>query len=517
MTMIVNHANKRGSVFDDCPGFYLNDNRKNRHFNPVTKEILEGKLNVLLPPWLIKDKSILDLGSCLGAAGQWALYHGASSYTGVELQESYVAQSLELLKPWKSRAQVYQQDIRSFLKESSDQSYDVILMAGVIYLFVDPKTIIDEMCRVAKEAVVIETNYPQSIREGKLSPHALITEYFYAQEVNLAAGNESLLGISAVSSLRALDLMFGLNSFGKDEPKLDFPSNKNMLNYADEGIAKYKIPLRFAVRYVRKNSRKIKTLEDNLPNQQGFRRSWQHDPISQRRTHERNKISQQLDMEIGSWQFDEDVAIQFATIAEREIPDYQRVIDKTVQVINQCGFYDPKIIDVGSAIGTTLKRLYDEGYRNLYGVDNSREMLNRSFEKATLLHAEFFPMEYAPFDVIIANWVLHFIHQRKAYLQAIKAALSRDGILILTDKLTSSALAHSLYDEFKRDNGMTDDEIEKKRKQLKGVLTPYSLAWYLDTFRAIGFDSIDIINANSVFVTFLVQSSDTGSADSKGG
>jgi len=118
--------------------------------------------------------------------------------------------------------------------------------------------------------------------------------------------------------------------------------------------------------------------------------------------------------------------------------------------------------------------------------------------------------------VIVANWVLHFIHQRNAYLQAIKTALSRDGILILTEKLTSSPLAHSLYDEFKRNNGMTDDEIDKKRQRLKGVLNPHSLVWYLDTLRSIGFNSIDIINANSVFVTFLIQHHETDSADSEG-
>ncbi len=372
------------------------------------------------------------------------------------------------------------------------------------------------MCRIAKEAVVIETNYPPSIRTKKLPPHAAITEYIYEQEVNLAGENESLLGISATSSLRAMDLMFGLQGFEKDKQKLDFPKNKSMLNYGGEESFDLKIPLRLAACYMKNNSIKMKSLEDNLPQRKGFRRSWEHHYSSKVRTLERNKIFRQSVDKIDSWRFDENVANQFLEIAEREIPDYQRVIDKTLQVINKCDFHSPKIIDVGSAIGETLKRLHDEGYRNLYGVDNSRAMLDQSFNKATLIYSEEFPIDSGPFDVVIANWVLHFIDQRDEYLQTLKSALSHNGILILTEKVTSSSLTHSLYDEFKRKNGMTDSEIDKKRNRLKGVLTTRSLSWYLRALSEAGFNSVEIINANSVFITFLIQQSSISINDNEG-
>lgn len=505
MASIMNLKENRVRVFDDFPGFYLDDNRKNRHFNPVTRKMLEAKLNVLLPQWLVAEKSILDLGSCLGAAGQWCLYHGASSYTGVEVQKKYATHSRNLLIHWESRVRIHNQDIRSFLAEAEVDSYDVVLMAGVIYLFTDPKNIIDEMCRVATETVVVETAYPKSIRTGKLPHHAIITEYVYEQEVNIADSNESLMGISATSSLRAMDLMFSLNSFGKNEDKLEFPKNEAMLNYVDGGVSSSTTPLRLAARYVKKDARELVTLEDSLPDLKGFRRSWSDNPVSQRRSRDRRRLSQECKIKEGSWKFDETVANQFLEIAEREIPDYQRVINKTVQAITLRQFDNPKIIDVGSALGETLKRLHDNGYRNIYGVDNAKAMLKRSFNQATLIHSDSFPVEYGPYDVIIANWVLHFIEQREDYLKKIKSALNENGMVILTEKLTSSSLAGCLYDEFKRDNGMTHHEIETKRKQIKDVLTPAPLSWYLQTFSALGFNSVDIINANSVFVTFLLQ------------
>ena len=73
--------------FDDHPEFYEEDNRKHRQRNPITKRTLEAKFGVLLPAWLVKGRTVLDLGSCIGAAGQWSLFHGAASYTGVEVQD----------------------------------------------------------------------------------------------------------------------------------------------------------------------------------------------------------------------------------------------------------------------------------------------------------------------------------------------------------------------------------------------------------------------------------------------
>ncbi len=70
-------------AFDDFPAFYTEDNRRNRGFNPVSKSFLETKFSVLLPADVVKDKHVLDLGSCYGAA----------SYTGIEVQEIYAQQS----------------------------------------------------------------------------------------------------------------------------------------------------------------------------------------------------------------------------------------------------------------------------------------------------------------------------------------------------------------------------------------------------------------------------------------
>jgi len=208
---------------------------------------------------------------------------------------------------------------------------------------------------------------------------------------------------------------------------------------------------------------------------------------------------------IKKWQFDKQAAENFAAIAQREIPDYQRVIDLCIQVIRRLDIPAPKIIDVGSAIGTTLYELHEAGFTNLYGVESSQDMLARSFDKARLIHSEQFPVKYAPFDVVIANWVLHFIPDRQQYIETIVQSLSPDGVLILTEKVSASELANELYYDFKRRNGLSEEQIEEKKQRLEGVLTTYTLTWYLDILVCLGFKQIDIINANTVFVTIMAN------------
>ena len=181
------------------------------------------------------------------------------------------------------------------------------------------------------------------------------------------------------------------------------------------------------------------------------------------------------------------------------------MIDLSIRIIQRLAIPDPKIIDVGSAIGTTLHALHEAGYNNLFGVDSSAEMLARSFAKATLIASDQFPVQSGPFDVVIANWVLHFIDEREQYLKDIKQSLSPEGVLILTEKITGSQLANELYYDFKRSNGMTEEQIEEKKQRLQGVLTTYPLEWYMEKLYGLGFKQVDVVNANTVFVSFLAQ------------
>ena len=407
---------------------------------------------------------------------------------------------------WQGHAQIIQRDIRSYLEDAGDNTVDLVLLAGVLYHFIDTQYIIDQACRVANEQVVVETNYPRGMRSGKLPLDVAVTEYVTDQEVNLDSGDQSMLGISASSSISALDILFRLNGFSKQEAKLLFPVSPETVIYDESILGSSDLPTRFAVRYFHNQTQQpLTTLESNLPSQSGTKISWETDPTAKARTDEYQKQAASLSSNAGAgqWQFDAQVAEVFDGIARREIPDYLRVIDLCVRVIKKSSKQQPKIIDVGSATGETLKQLHLAGYRKLYGVDASQDMLDRSFDLATLIHSEKFPEELGPFDYVLNNWTLHFINNPLSYLESIKRAMAPGATLILSDKVTCSERSHDLYYDYKRSNGVTEEEIEKKRQQIDGVLVTYPTSWYLNALSNLGFEQIEIVNANAAFVTFM--------------
>ena len=64
---------------------------------------------------------------------------------------------------------------------------------------------------------------------------------------------------------------------------------------------------------------------------------------------------------------------------------------------------------------------------------------------------------------------------------------------------------NSKYIEFKKSNGLSQDEIEKKANSLKDVLIQYPLNWYIKELSDIGFNSIEIINSKFMFYSIKCQ------------
>ena len=65
---------------------------------------------------------------------------------------------------------------------------------------------------------------------------------------------------------------------------------------------------------------------------------------------------------IVSWQFDKTVASRFQKEAINHIPDYQRVIDLSIQVAEKYISKNDLIIDVGSALGHTINEFIKFGF-----------------------------------------------------------------------------------------------------------------------------------------------------------
>ena len=208
-----------------------------------------------------------------------------------------------------------------------------------------------------------------------------------------------------------------------------------------------------------------------------------------------------------NWKFDSEVAKNFDLIAEKNIPSYKKVINKSLLIAGRVFKNDLgiNIIDVGSAIGYTMDVFYKNGYINVFGVESSQDMIDSSLHKDKIILSEKFPKKKKFYNLVIANWTLHFVKERKKYLKDISDSLSTNGILILTEKMSVSDVVHDLYHDFKRSKGVSDKEIDRKRQAVENILITKSLQWYFKTLKDVGFKELEIVHADWCFVTLLCK------------
>ena len=202
------------------------------------------------------------------------------------------------------------------------------------------------------------------------------------------------------------------------------------------------------------------------------------------------------------WKFDDNIAPNFVEHAKKHIPNYDKVIYKTASICNHLCNKDDPIIDVGCATGETLRKLELNGFINLYGVDNSKSMLDYCHTKATLYHSNILPERQ--YKAIIMNWTLHFIKQKSEYLEHCSKNLQEDGFIILSDKTNKDSFLIERYHDFKRDCGVSEEEIIGKQQAVEDMMYIDDINWYFDQGKKLGFN-VDIIDADFCFTTFLYR------------
>ena len=203
-----------------------------------------------------------------------------------------------------------------------------------------------------------------------------------------------------------------------------------------------------------------------------------------------------------TWQFNSDIAKVFVDHARQHIPDYDVVIDKCVSLAQDHLDKDSAIVDVGCATGETLRRLKQNGFTNLHGVEASQAMLDHCDPGlAQYYYGDTFPNK--KFDAVFCNWTLHFIKDKMSYLSAMHSNLDDHGFLVLSDKTSLDPVCIKKYHKWKSSQGVTEEQIQAKEQSLKDVMFINSPRWYLDTLPQVGFSRVEIIDADWCFTTFL--------------
>lgn len=200
-------------------------NRDPRRGLPSTDALTIRKHEVLLPAERIAGKRILDLGSFVGATGDWCLQNNAAEYVGVEISDQFATTSKDLLsrfhgdQNWKIITQGFDQ----FFSQDHDR-YDIVFAWGVVHHVIDHVWFLREMARRADQ-IIIGARPPKVMwREHEVDPHYLrrleyeipYTEYHTGEMSLMYRPGQSVNCVSANSSMAAVCLTMELEGFTPD-------------------------------------------------------------------------------------------------------------------------------------------------------------------------------------------------------------------------------------------------------------------------------------------------------------
>ena len=210
------------------------------------------------------------------------------------------------------------------------------------------------------------------------------------------------------------------------------------------------------------------------------------------------------------WEFDREVAGVFSNMLERSIPQYEVMRKACKSMILTAGL-EPLdlILDLGCSNGLALFSLYEHfgGSMRYWGIDVSEPMLQAAQAQMTEYHKAV--MHFSTFDlrqgfpecnpkVVLSILTLQFtpIEYRQRILADIYDALPVGGTFVLVEKIlgATSVIDRKLvntYYAMKRENGYTEEDIERKRLSLEGVLVPMTAKSNEELLRDTGFRHVD--------------------------
>lgn len=228
------------------------------------------------------------------------------------------------------------------------------------------------------------------------------------------------------------------------------------------------------------------------------------------------------------WEFDENVTNCFENMLSRSIPQYELMRESVASLAYDMIYADVKkepfqLLDIGCSNGLMLEKLINkfEGKGYYTGCDISEPMLEKAKyrfldriidKQVNIINCDLrdsFPSGF--YDVITSVLSLQFIpiEYRQSIIQKVFNSLSlKNGCFLMVEKVlgntdTLNKLFVKNYYRMKSDNGYSQEQIERKRLSLEGVLVPVTNDWNIDLLKQAGFRQVDVFWRWMNFVGYI--------------
>ena len=210
------------------------------------------------------------------------------------------------------------------------------------------------------------------------------------------------------------------------------------------------------------------------------------------------------------WSFDEEVTHVFDDMLERSIPQYETMRWLVHQVGR--GFVRPgtQVVDLGCSHGAALARSSPSSVRprRTSGsrspppmLEAARTRFRNELEAGTvdLLDLDLrgpYPAVEASLTLSVLTLQFTPIEHRPRIVRDVYRHTVEGGAFVLVEKILGGSarvdgLFNELHHDLKRASGYSQEEIDRKRLSLEGVLVPVAAAWNEDLLRGAGFREVE--------------------------
>jgi tRNA (cmo5U34)-methyltransferase len=214
----------------------------------------------------------------------------------------------------------------------------------------------------------------------------------------------------------------------------------------------------------------------------------------------------------GAWKFDQSVAEVFDDMLARSIPNIALMRDTVFRFAAKFVQQGTHVLDLGCSRGEAMASLIERfGTTNRFlGLEISEPMLAACRERFAAhirdgfveirsadLRSEY-PAVQASVTLCILTLMFTPIEHRFRILSDAFAHTVPGGAFILVEKVLGSdarldALLVEAYYDHKRRMGYTQEEIDRKRLSLEGVLVPVTADWNEQALRRSGFHHVECV------------------------
>ena len=215
------------------------------------------------------------------------------------------------------------------------------------------------------------------------------------------------------------------------------------------------------------------------------------------------KVDKKIKLKSKSWKFDKLTVPDFDNHVKKSVPFYDVSHDLTTQISSF--FLKEKSVcyDLGSSTGVLLDKISKHNLDkklNLIGIDESNSMVKRAKKKFPKINFKKNRLEKSKLkknDLTISLYTMQFVQPKYRQLihNKIFKSLNWGGAFVLFEKIRANDarfqdLMNFLYFDFKKNNGLSKEEILNKEQSLRSVLDPYTLKANLDFLKRAGFKDV---------------------------